>query len=307
MLGGRFGREPPDRPESTRKVAGAASSMLDPTHSPLSFDRLVGLGRTAEVFLHGHGQVLKLYRASGQPPGVEEEFMAGRLAHELGLPVPRPFGLLRQGGRTGILYEYLHGGTVLDAIRGRPFDQLRALGLLARLQHAINAHAVSGLVNQRGALRHRIDGARVPDGLRRAALAALARLPEGSCLCHGDLHPGNVILAPEGPQVIDWQNATVGHPAGDVARTALLLRYGRLDLGCLGQHLPLGAARAALAWCYVERRRQMGGPTHEEVAAWRLPLLVARLYGQAAPNEAEVLAAAERHSRAFAASRPGMN
>ena len=54
------------------------------------------------------------------------------------------------------------------------------------------------------------------------------------------------------------------------------------------------AGRAALAWFYVECRRQLGGPSRAEVAAWRLPLLVARLYGQPAANEAEVLAAAER-------------
>lgn len=305
MLSGIYEGGASQRTGTSRKAARTAHSLPDPTLAALPFDHLVGLGRTAEVYRHGHGQVLKLYRAPGQPPGVEEEFMAGRLAHALGLPVPRSFEILRHGGRTGIVHEYFDGGTMLDAVRTRPSGLLPTLGMLARLQHAINAHEVSGLADQHDALRLRIEGARVPEALRQAALAALARLPRGSRLCHGDLHPENVILTPDGPRVIDWQNATVGHPAGDVARTALLLRHGRLDLGRLGHRLPLGAARLALAWYYVERRHQLGGPTREEVAAWRLPLLVARLYGQAAPNEAEVMAAAERLSRTAASIPPG--
>jgi thiamine kinase len=260
----------------------------------LSLAHLVGLGRSSEVFRHGRGHVLKLYRAPGRPPAVVTEFRAARLAHALGLPVPRAVAILESEGRTGILFERLHGGTMLDACRRRPLATLTELGRLARLQHAINACEGPSLPDQREALRLQVEGARVPGAVRRAAIAALARLPGGLRLCHGDLHPENVICAPNGPHVIDWQKATSGDPAADVARTALLLRYGRIDLGRLARRLPIDAGRAALAWFYVECRRELGGPGREEVAAWRLPLLVARLYGQPAANEAEVLAAAER-------------
>ena len=47
--------------------------------------------------------------------------------------------------------------------------------------------------------------------------------PGGEALLHLDLHPQNVIMAPDGPVVIDWSNARPG-PAGlDVAVTALIL------------------------------------------------------------------------------------
>lgn len=48
--------------------------------------------------------------------------------------------------------------------------------------------------------------------------ARLHEIPhEGGALLHRDLHPGNVILSPSGPVVIDWTNAGVGDPALDVA------------------------------------------------------------------------------------------
>jgi aminoglycoside phosphotransferase (APT) family kinase protein len=42
-------------------------------------------------------------------------------------------------------------------------------------------------------------------------------------LCHGDFHPGNVLVAPGGSalHVIDWTNPGVGDRHGDIARTLL--------------------------------------------------------------------------------------
>ncbi len=45
----------------------------------------------------------------------------------------------------------------------------------------------------------------------------------GSSPLHLDLHPGNVMLGPDGPVVIDWSNAAVGPGAADVAVAWLLM------------------------------------------------------------------------------------
>ncbi len=42
-------------------------------------------------------------------------------------------------------------------------------------------------------------------------------------LCHGDLHPSNVILTDDGPMIVDWFDACRGEPVAEVARTSLLL------------------------------------------------------------------------------------
>ncbi|MFD0373595.1 phosphotransferase [Streptomyces sp. NPDC059071] len=46
---------------------------------------------------------------------------------------------------------------------------------------------------------------------------------------HLDLHPGNVVLAPEGPVVIDWRTAREGPPGLDGAMSALLLAEAALS------------------------------------------------------------------------------
>nr|WP_239645990.1 phosphotransferase [Nocardiopsis valliformis] len=60
---------------------------------------------------------------------------------------------------------------------------------------------------------------------------------------HMDLHPGNVVLTPRGPVVIDWTNARDGAPDLDLDLTALLLA---LTGGSTDQPLA-GLAEACLA------------------------------------------------------------
>ena len=54
--------------------------------------------------------------------------------------------------------------------------------------------------------------------------ATLARFP-ARCLCHNDLNPGNIMLAPK-PLLIDWEYATSNHPSFDLAS---LFEWGQLS------------------------------------------------------------------------------
>lgn len=84
--------------------------------------------------------------------------------------------------------------------------------------------------------------AEVADALARwaedpAMHRALAVLPR--TLVHGDLHRGNVLLAADGPTLIDWGNAKVAPPEFDLA---VLRAQGAVDLA--GYHAE--RARAAI-------------------------------------------------------------
>jgi aminoglycoside phosphotransferase (APT) family kinase protein len=52
-------------------------------------------------------------------------------------------------------------------------------------------------------------------------------------ICHGDLHPFNILTAPTGDTVLDWSTAAIADPAYDMAFTRFLL-----------SHPPLPAPRA---------------------------------------------------------------
>ena len=87
-------------------------------------------------------------------------------------------------------------------------------------------------------LARKIKGAeKLPENVRQAALKALKTLPEDDKLCHGDFHPGNIVLTSHGPVIIDWLDASHGCPVLDVARSSLLFGRG---------HIPSSIPRAWL-------------------------------------------------------------
>src|SRR5262249_40250358 len=69
---------------------------------------------------------------------------------------------------------------------------------------------------------------RLADAGRR--LAELRPAPGPEAVCHGDLHPFNVLAEGDRVTVIDWTAALLAEPAYDVAFTWLLLSDAPLDL-----------------------------------------------------------------------------
>jgi aminoglycoside phosphotransferase (APT) family kinase protein len=101
-------------------------------------------------------------------------------------------------------------------------------------------------------------------------------LPDGTTLCHGDFHPGNVLVTPRGLVVIDWSSASHGDPIGDVACTSRLMRAASLPPWSPGyMHLLLGCLRHAMHRSYLKRYFRHHAGTRGQVEAWQAPLAVA--------------------------------
>ena len=56
-------------------------------------------------------------------------------------------------------------------------------------------------------------------------------MPDGNRLCHGDFHPGNILVTKHGPIIIDWMTASKGTACGDVARTSVILEAAQAPEG----------------------------------------------------------------------------
>jgi hypothetical protein len=103
---------------------------------------------------------------------------------------------------------------------------------LAELQVKVNQLSIAGLHSAKDGLMYSISNApHLDDELRKRALKHLASLIDGVKLCHGDFHPGNVLITDKGAIIIDWMTASVGSPWTDVARTSMLLSIGAKNAG----------------------------------------------------------------------------
>jgi len=63
----------------------------------------------------------------------------------------------------------------------------------------------------------------IPKHLATGILALIERLQPGDGLCHGDIHPDNVIMTADGPRLIDWIGAVRAPAAFDIAISHILL------------------------------------------------------------------------------------
>jgi thiamine kinase len=172
------------------------------------------------------------------------------------------------------------GPSMLDRLSQHPLEIDRLARKFAELHTAMHDAHGSGLQDQKTSLRRMIEfaGENLSDVARRAALIRLDSQPDGDAICHGDMHPGNVLLTARGGVVIDWMTASRGDAASDVARTRFLLRdRGPPPYMRRAQRTLLALARRRFFSVYLRQYQRLRRLDRREVDAWRLPILAARL------------------------------
>jgi aminoglycoside phosphotransferase (APT) family kinase protein len=197
--------------------------------------RLVGQGREAEILEWNDGTVLRLLRSSRDTARVRQEEAALRAAWDAGVEVPAVYGTTTVDGRPGLIMDRVDGPDLITLMSRRPWSVPRAARIVGTTQARMHdVVAPPELPSLHANVRFKIGAAPdLPPDLAAFALAELDGLGDGDRLCHGDLHPGNVLMGRDGPAVIDWTDATRGDPAADLARTRLLL-----NAGAVPEHMP---------------------------------------------------------------------
>lgn len=237
--------------------------------------RKIGQGDKSEVFALPDGGILKLFfpHFAGLAP-VEHE--VSRALAGARVPAPRVERLLQLEGRPGLVFGDLpEGETLSRAVRARPWTLVSAARALAELHAAVHEHSSGALPSQRERLEAEIRASDAVDAAaREAALAALARLPDGTAVCHMDVHMLNVIVHRGRPVLIDWVLAARGNPLADVAVAVLQLRFGDYPHG-LGSRAALALGRAVFWRVYLRRYLELRSCPADSVARWELPVAVA--------------------------------
>jgi uncharacterized protein (TIGR02172 family) len=238
---------------------------------------LLARGRTADVFAWQPGKVLKLYHPKFSRGMAEYEQRMAQIVHSAGVFTPAVGEIVQQDERWGLVYERVDATTMFRGLLSRPWTAKRLARQMAELHAAMHACAAPTLPPMHLRLIEKLREARpLPEDLRQAALGALEKLPQAQMVCHGDFHPENILMTNRGPMVIDWIDATAGHPMGDVARTKLLTLHGALPPGN-----PLAILitwmRRTFYQAYEERYFSLSPYSADEVAAWIPVIAAARL------------------------------
>ncbi len=241
-------------------------------------EKPLAAGRTAEIYPYGEERVLKLFFPAIPESWIDREVSIGRYIHEAQLPVPQVFGRLEVNDREGVVYERIDGPSLLNQLARMPWKAVPYARLLANL-HA-QVHMISaplGLETQREWARGGIPNTdKLSEELKASILHLLASMPDGNQLCHGDFHPGNIIISHRGPVIIDWMTASRGTMCGDVARTSIILEAAQAPEGTPMRWLLEWVRKSFLA-TYLKTYFQLQPVERSSFIAWRT-IMAANFY-----------------------------
>lgn len=256
--------------------------------------RLIGEGRTAEVYEFGNGRVIKLMRTGLPERELRSEAAKTAAASAAGAPAPRVHGVEEVNGRAGIVFDIAGGEMMLDLILRAPHRMRRWGKVLAETHHDLLTRTSEILPDMREILDGKIAAAEALEPSERAAAReALSGLPGGTSVLHGDFHPQNVYLSGAEATVIDWVDAARGPIEADIVRSMWLTS---------AHVIPPDFPRR---WAVVPLAKRLGRSYHSHIlgttgradadlAPWRLPVLAGRLSERIPYEEAILLGEVRR-------------
>lgn len=181
----------------------------------------IGQGNTAEVFEYGTDRVCKLFIEGYPMAAVEKEYQNACELFQRNVSVPKPYALMKANNRNGIVYEKIEGQTMYRLYKDGIWSAQTLLEEFTKLhQRLLQCHGTNG-ISYKTFLTTLI----TEDTPKSAELwKSILTLPEGDCILHGDFHPDNILVKPDGTAVvIDFMNVCYGPALYDVARTCFLL------------------------------------------------------------------------------------
>lgn len=227
--------------------------------------KLVGRGRSAEIYALGKDRVIKLFNESTPTWVVDREFNITTLVARAGIPVPMPLERMELLLRPGIVYQRIQGRLLSKELLLKPWNIKQQFIRLAELHSDIHSHSIADLPDQREEYHRQISKTEISPQQKLLLYRILETLPGGDRVCHGDFHPENIMATSGGSIIIDWMNGAKGAALADVARTVMILRL----------YLP-----HPLQWgveTYLKRYREIYPYKPEDLGNWLKIVTAARL------------------------------
>jgi aminoglycoside phosphotransferase (APT) family kinase protein len=252
----------------------------------LGLGELVATGTRARVYAWGRDAVAKVPAASTPEEWIHAEAAYTAAVVGVGAPAPRFLGIEQVNGRAAAIYERVIGPSMWQYVVQHPEAAAHCGTVLAQVQIDL-ATLIPPVALPRQADRLSAKIRRATEASNASGAAAPTLVPHRSgapTLCHGDLHPGNVILSESGPVLVDWFDASGGDVLADMARTLRLLA---LDHGHCPSHLA-GAevsVLTVLADAYATRVAELVPVDSLQLRKWQATEAVACLSETLSPTE----------------------
>jgi aminoglycoside phosphotransferase (APT) family kinase protein len=253
--------------------------------SPRLLGEVVARGSRSVVHAYGRGAVIKVPKPATPASWIRAEAEYVEAVRAVGAPAPALLGMEQIFGRPASVWERVDGPSLWQQVVDRPARSTEVGRTLADVQLSLfELVPPVTLPDQRDRLvsKIRLSAASV-DASLGVALELLLPRAGTPRLCHGDLHPSNVIVSDDGPVLVDWFDASRGDRVADVARSSLTLLG---DGAATPSHLPGSDRRtlALLTQAYLSRLQESLDISPGLLSRWQAINAAARLAEGVSPE-----------------------
>lgn len=192
--------------------------------------KLLGQGRTAEIFEYDDNKILKLFFEGKPKSDALKEYENLQIVNKRHIPSPKVYETIEVQRRFGIVEERISGKNGFEILFQND-DSTDFIKNMVKIQNQLNSATISNdntCISYKNSLKASLWS--VKDEVEKnRIIKKIETLPDGTNLCHGDFHPGNLIVQNDGNLIIiDFVNLCYGPKLFDVARTYFLLSQGEL-------------------------------------------------------------------------------
>jgi aminoglycoside phosphotransferase (APT) family kinase protein len=246
--------------------------------APRLLGEVVARGSRSVVHAYGRGAVVKVPKPATPAAWIRSEAEYVEAVRAVGAPAPALLGMEEILGRPASVWERVEGPSLWQQVVDRPYRSADIGRTLADVQRALfELVPPVTLPDQRDRLVSKIRwSAANVDASLGVALELLPARAGTLRLCHGDLHPSNVLMSEGGPVIVDWFDASRGDRVADVARSLLTLLG---DGATTPPHLPGSDRRTldVLTRAYLSRLNEWLEIPPGLLSLWQAINAVARL------------------------------
>jgi uncharacterized protein (TIGR02172 family) len=190
----------------------------------MNLGKCIGVGNTASIYEWEDGKVLKLFHQGYPGQAVENEYHNAMAIRDMNFAKPKAYEVISYEDRKGIIYDRVDGEPLLDWVM-RNGDLQQCAIYMAELHKAMLHNEINNVAYYKDFLKYHMSNAFLSSDEKDKLLQLIDKLPGGTTLCHGDFHPGNIIISEGCTYVIDFMNICHGNDLYDIARTVYLVEY----------------------------------------------------------------------------------
>lgn len=238
--------------------------------------------RSAEIYPWRGNTLLKLFFEDYDPELTLIEEVNTIETFDKGVSKVNCYGHIWIENRVGLIIEKIEGDTLLNQISADVAFVDTASDIQAELQAKLHQTHSTKIRSYKELVWTALNSKPLDfltEAERNFVTDKINSLPDKDSILHLDYYTGNIMsVGADDASIIDWFTAAYGDPAADVATTTYLCNEGEMVPGLSEEEAAvLEGLRIRNYERYINRYKELTGMTDEEIAAWRLPVMIVRL------------------------------